>query len=183
MKQKIKYTLIFGILGIGMIYTFYFLIKKSQKPPVVFETVAPFDTMIIKKTVATGSVTPRKEVNMKSQVSGIIEKLYIVAGQQVKEGDVIAKIKIIPNMLNLANSENRVNSAQLNYDNTKIEFDRNKALFEQGVISKSDFQIFELRMKTTQEELNAAQNQMQIIKEGVSKSSGSTSNTYVKSTI
>jgi HlyD family secretion protein len=183
MLKKIRNIILIAILLGGFIWTFYFLFQKSQTPPVVFQTLTAFDTVIIKKTVATGSVIPRKEVNMKSQVSGIIEKLYIVAGQQVKEGDVIAKIKIIPNMLNLANAENRVNAAQLSYDNAKIEFDRNKALNEQNVISKSEFQVFELRIKTTGEELAAAQNQLQIIKEGVSKSSGSTSNTLVRSTI
>lgn len=167
----------------GLIYTFYFLFRKSQAPPEVFKTIVPFDTAIVKKTVATGSVTPRREVNMKSQVSGIIEKLYIVAGQQIRQGDVIAKIKIIPNMLNLANAENRLNSAQLGFDNTRIEYDRNKSLFEKGVISKADFQVLELRMRSAEEELNAAQNQLQIIKEGVSRSSGAVSNTMVKATI
>lgn len=181
-KKIIKITLLVAFVGL-IFWTFYFLYNKSQKPPEVFKTVMPFDTSIIKKTVATGSVTPRKEINMKSQVSGIIEKLYIVAGQQVKQGDVIAKIKIIPNMLNLANAENRVNSAQLNYDNAKIEYDRNKLLFDQSVISKSEVQVFELRLKTTKEELDASQNQLQIIKEGASKASGSASNTYVKATI
>lgn len=183
MLKKIRNAVLILILVGGLFWTFYYLFQKSNKPPVVFETSQPFDTTIIKKTVATGSVTPRKEINMKSQVSGIIEKLYIVAGQQVKQGDVIAKIKIIPNMLNLANAENRVNAAQLNYDNSKIEFDRNKQLFDQSVISKSDMQAFELRIKSTQEELAAAQNQLQIIKEGVSKSSGSATNTLVKATI
>lgn len=183
MVKKIR-NIILLVVFLGLIvWTFYFLFQKSQTPPQVFETVKPFDTTIIKKTVATGSVTPRKEVNMKSQVSGIIEKLFIIAGQQVKDGDVIAKIKIIPNMLNLANAENRVNAAQLNYDNSKVEYDRNKQLFDQSVISKSEFQSLELRIKSTNEELMAAQNQLQIIKEGVSKSSGSTSNTFVRSTI
>ncbi len=170
------------MLGL-FVWTFYFLYKKSQKPPEVFQTLSPFDTSIVKKTVATGSVTPRKEVNMKSQVSGIIEKLYIVAGQQIKQGDVIAKVKIIPNMLNLANAENRVNTAQLNYDNAKLDHERNKTLFDQNVISKSEFQVFELRLKSAIEELNAAKNQLQIIKDGVSSSSGAVSNTMVKATI
>lgn len=170
------------MLGL-FVWTFYFLYKKSQKPPEVFQTISPFDTSIVKKTVATGSVTPRKEVNMKSQVSGIIEKLYIVAGQQIKQGDIIAKVKIIPNMLNLANAENRVNSAQLNYENAKLEHERNKALFDQSVISKSEFQVFDLRLKSSFEELNAAKNQLQIIKDGVSSSSGAVSNTMVKATI
>jgi HlyD family secretion protein len=146
-------------------------------------TVSPFDTLIIKKTVANGSIIPRKEVNMKSQVSGIIEKLYITAGQEVKQGDVIAKVKIIPNMLNIANAENRINSAQINYDNAKLEFDRNKNLLDQNIISKQEFLPFDLRLKTTLEELNAAKDQLQIIKEGVAKTSQSSSNTFVKSTI
>ena len=73
----------------------YFLFKKSEEVPVSFQTVTAFDTSIVKKTVATGSVIPRKEVNMKAQVSGIIEKMYVVAGQEIKQGDIIAKIKII----------------------------------------------------------------------------------------
>ncbi len=183
MIKKIRnIILITGFLAL-LVWTFYFLFEKSQKPAEVFQTVSPFDTMIVKKTVATGSVTPRREINMKSQVSGIIEKLYVVAGQQVKVGDVIAKIKIIPNMLNLANAENRVNAAQLNYDNAKLEYDRNKALFDQNVISKSDFQAIDLKIKSNLNELEAAQNQLQIIKDGVSKSSGAVSNTFVKSTI
>jgi HlyD family secretion protein len=183
MFKKIRNIFLIAILLSGLVYTFYFLYQKSQKPPEVFKTVSPFDTSIVKKTVATGSVTPRKEINMKSQVSGIIEKLFVVAGQQIKQGDVIAKIKIIPNMLNLANAENRVNTAQLSYDNAKIDFERNKTLFEQQIISKSEFQVFEIRLKTTAEELAAAENQLQIIKDGVSKSSGSVSNTLVKATI
>lgn len=181
-KKIIKIVLLVAFLGL-IIWTFYFLFSKSQKPPEVFKTITPFDTSIVKKTVATGSVTPRKEVNMKSQVSGIIEKLYIVAGQQVKQGDVIAKIKIIPNMLNLANAENRISSAQLNFDNAKIDYDRNKVLFDQNVISKTDLQAIELRINTSKVELEAAQNQLQIIKEGASKTAGSTSNTFVKATI
>jgi len=181
-KKIIKITLLVVFVGL-IFWTFYFLYNKSQKPPEVFKTTTAFDTSIIKKTVATGSVTPRKEVNMKSQVSGIIEKLYIVAGQQVKQGDVIAKIKIIPNMLNLANAENRISSAQVSYDNAKMDYDRNKVLFDQSVISKADMQAVELRLNSSKVELDAAQNQLQIIKEGASKASGSTSNTFVKATI
>ena len=181
-KKIIKITLLIAFVGL-IFWTFYFLYNKSQKPPEVFKTVMPFDTSIVKKTVATGSVTPRKEVNMKSQVSGIIEKLYIVAGQQVKQGDVIAKIKIVPNMLNLANAENRISAAQVNYDNSKLDLDRNKVLFDQSVISKADMQAVELRVNSNKVELDAAINQLQIIKEGASKTAGSTSNTFVKATI
>ncbi len=183
MLKKIR-NIVLILLFVGIfIWTFYYLYQKSQTPPEVFQTTQAFDTTIIKKTVATGSVTPRKEVNMKSQVSGIIEKLFIVAGQQIKQGDVIAKIKIIPNMLNLANAESRVNAAQLAYDNSKIEFDRNQILYNQQVISKADFLLVENKLKSMAEELSAAKNNLQIIKEGVSNASGAVSNTFVKATI
>lgn len=181
-KQIFRTFLVILALGL-FVWTIFFFYNKSQKPLVTFQTVVPFDTSIVKKTVATGSVTPRKEVNMKSQVSGIIEKLFVVAGQEVKQGDVIARIKIIPNMLNMANAETRVNTAQINYDNAKLEYDRNKRLFDQSVISKAEFQVYDLKLKANNEELMASQNQLQIIKEGVSKSSGAVSNTLVKSTI
>ncbi len=183
MIKKIFRYLFITLIVVGILWTFYFLYNKSQEPPVVFKTTQAFDTLIIKKTVATGSVIPRKEVNMKSQVSGIIEKLYIVAGQQIQKGDVIAKIKIIPNMLNLANAENRVNQAKIGLDNAKMDYDRNQNLLNQSVISKADFQLYELKFKNTTEELKAAENNLQLIKEGVTKDAGSATNTMVKATI
>lgn len=178
----VKIVLIVALLG-GLAYLTYRFFSKPGNDEQRVETLSPFDTLIVKKTVATGSILPRKEVNMKSQVSGIIEKLYVVAGQQIRQGDVIAKIKIIPNMLNLANAENRVNNAQINMENIRIDYDRNKTLIDQGVISKAEFQPYELRLKTAREEVAAAQNQLQIIQDGVAKSSGQATNTLVKATI
>jgi HlyD family secretion protein len=170
-RRILKITLLVVLLGV-FVWTLYFLYSKSEAPPVVFKTIVPFDTSIVKKTVATGSVIPRKEVNMKSQVSGIIEKLYVVAGQQIKEGEVIAKIKIIPNMINMANAENRLNQAQINFDNAKLEYERNENLFKQGVIAQADFQPHELKLKSAREELDASENNLQLIKEGVTSLPG-----------
>ncbi len=181
--MKIVKIILLSLLVAGVLWTFYFLYQKSQQAPVVYKTLTPFDTSIVKKTVATGSVIPRREVNMKSQVSGIIEKLYIVAGQQVQAGDVIAKIKIIPNMLNLSNAETRVHQAKYTLENAQLEYDRNEKLFKQDVESKAEFLPYELKLKTAKEELEAAENNLQIIKEGVTKSAGSSTNTLVKSTI
>lgn len=183
MLKKIRNIFLIVLFVGAFIWTFIYLYQKSQTPPEVFQTTTVFDTTIVKKTVATGSVTPRKEVNMKSQVSGIIEKLFIVAGQQIKQGDVIAKIKIIPNMLNLANAESRVNATQITYDQAKTEFERNQSLYNQQVISKADFLVVENKLKAANEDLSAAQNNLQIIKEGVSNASGAVSNTFVKATI
>ena len=181
-KKIIKITLLVIVLGLFG-YTLFFLYQKSQKQPVVFQTLTPFDTCIIKKTVATGSIIPRKEVNMKSRVSGIIEKFYVVAGQEIKEGDIIARIKIIPNMAALQSAETRISQAKVNFDNASIEYNRNKDLLEKGVISKSDFLPSDLKYKSAEVEVRAAEDNMQIIKEGVSKSMETASNTIVKSTI
>lgn len=181
-RKTVKYLVLVIVLVI-FVWTIYFLYAKSQKPPVVYKTISPFDTTIIKKTVATGSIIPRKEVNMKSRVSGIIEKFYVVAGQEIKEGDIIARIKIIPNMAALQNAEVRITQAKVNYDNAKIEYDRNKELFDKGIIAKADFMPSDLKFKSAEVEVKAAEDNLQIIKEGVSKSMESASNTIVKSTI
>jgi HlyD family secretion protein len=181
-KKIIKYLVLVIVLAI-FAWTIYFLYAKSQTPPVVYKTINPFDTSVIKKTVATGSIIPRKEVNMKSRVSGIIEKFYVVAGQEIKEGDVIARVKIIPNMANLQSAETRISQAKVSYDNAKVEYDRNKDLFDKGVISRADFMPSDLRFKSADVELKAAEDNLQIIKDGVSKSMESASNTIVKSTI
>lgn len=170
-------------LAILFIYTIWFLYKKSEEKPIVYNTVAPFRANIVKKTVATGAVLPRREVNIKPQVSGIIEKLYVVAGEKVRKGDMIARIRIIPNMLNLANAESRLNRAKLAFDNSKIDLDRNQKLFESKMIAYADFQQIQLAFNNAREELDAAENNIQLIKEGVSKSSGKATNTIVRSTI
>lgn len=181
-KRIIKISLILITLA-GFGYTMFYLYQKSQKPPVTFQTISPFDTVIIKKTVATGSIIPRKEVNMKSRVSGVVEKFYVVAGQEIKEGDVIARIKIIPNMASLQSAETRISQAQVSLDNVTLEYERNKKLLEQGVISKADFLPSDLKYKSAQVELKSAEENLQILKDGVSKSMETASNTIVKSTI
>lgn len=181
-KKIIKYLLL-ALMVLVFGWTIYFLYDKSQTPPEEFSTKAPVDTTIIKKAVATGSIIPRKEVNMKSRVSGVIEKFYVVAGQEIKEGDVIARIKIIPNMQALQSAETRVTQAKISFDNAKVDYDRNKALFDQGVIAKADYMPYELKYKSAELEVRSAEDNLQIIKEGVSKSMETASNTIVKSTI
>jgi HlyD family secretion protein len=181
-KRIFNYFLITAVVVI-FIGSIYYLYNKDKQEVITYETISPFDTTIVKKTVAAGSVIPRREVNVKSQVSGIVEKVMVIAGQQVRQGDIIARIKIIPDMVNLANAENRVNMAKINYENAQTEHQRNETLFKQNVISKADFQPFELRLRSTKEELEAAENNLQLIKEGVTRSAGSATNTLIRSTI
>lgn len=182
MKKIIRIVLGLFLVGI-FAYTIIFLYKKSIKKPVVFNTENALITNIVKKTVATGAVVPRKEVNIKPQVSGIIEKIYVLAGDIINKGEVIARIRIIPNVINLANAENRINRAQLALNNAKLDLDRNQKLFEAKMISFAEFQQFKLAYDNAKEEISAAENNIALIKEGVSKNSGKATNTIVRSTI
>jgi HlyD family secretion protein len=182
MKTVIRLGILAIVLGVFG-YTMYFLYQKNEAPDTMFHTETAYTSNILVKTVATGSVVPRQEILIKPVVSGIIDKIYLEAGEMVKKGDVIARVKIIPDMVNLNNAENRVERAKIDLDNTKIEHDRNEKLFKDAVISYAEFQPFELRLKNARLELTAAQDNLAIIKEGVSKTSKSASNTLVKSTI
>jgi HlyD family secretion protein len=182
MKRALKVLLTVVIFGI-FIYTIYFLYQKSQAKPVVFETTIPVKMNIIKSTMATGSVVPRKEVEIKPKVSGIIDELYVVAGEKVRQGDLIAKIKIIPDMVNLNNAQSRLNRARINFEDARRQYDRQKDLFDQGVIAKVDFETVEITFKSAQEEMEAAENNLELIKEGQTAKGDQPTNTMVRSTV
>jgi HlyD family secretion protein len=182
MKKYIKIGLLVLLLG-AFAFTLVFLFQKSKPKPIVFQTKTAFKGNIVKKTVATGSIVPRKEIEIKPKVSGIIETIYIIPGQKIKKGDLIAKVKIIPDMVSLNNAESRVNRAKLSYDDNKQEFDRQKKLFDEGVIPEAEFQKIRLAYNTAREELNSAENNLELIREGVVKKSGQSTNTLVRSTI
>jgi HlyD family secretion protein len=172
-------TVILGIFG----WTLWFLYQKDQQPPEVFETVQAEQRDIIKKSVATGSVVPRNEIFIKPQISGIIQTIYVKPGDLIKSGDLIAKVKVIPNMVSLNNAENRVNRAKISLENAKVDYNRNSELLKKQVISEAEFQPFELTKKQALEELNAAEDALAIVKDGVSKKTGNSSNTLIKSTV
>ncbi len=171
------------IIIIGLfIGTGYYLYQKSEEPPVVFETDKPFVTDIVKKTIASGTIVPRKEIALKSQVSGVVEKLHVEEGQMVKVGDLIAKIKIIPNVVALNNAKAQVEAAKINFDNAERELARQKELYEEKVISQFDYNQFLLDYKLRKQELGAAENNLELIREGASQKSGNVSN-LVTSTV
>jgi len=174
--KRILIILTIIIAVASFVGTGYYLYQKSEEPPVIYETNEPFITDIELKTVATGSIVPRKEIDVKSQVSGVIEKIYIEAGNQVKEGDKIAKIKLIPNVVALNNADVRIKTATINFKNTEQELNRQRELFEQKVISEFDYNQFLLNYNLARQEVEAAENNMLLIKEGASKKEGISSN-------
>jgi len=182
--MKTFFKILIGLILVGIIgYTMYFLYEKSQVKPIVYETSSPFVTNIIKKTTATGSVVPRKEIEIKPVVSGIIDDLYVEEGEMVKKGDLIAKIRIIPNMINLNNAKSRIDVANINLKDAKRNYDRQLSLLEKGVIAKADFETYETAYNNAQEELETAQETLELIEEGQTKNAGGQTNTLVKSTI
>lgn len=174
-----KKVIMFGVLGLVafiFIGTIVFLYKKSQQAPVVFKIDTPAVITIIKKTVAIGKVIPRREIEVKSQVSGVVEKVFVVAGQTVKKGDVLAKITLRPNMLNVNSAESQVQSAKINLQNSESEYKRQKALFEQKLISESEFNKFLVSYDLQHEALINAENYLLLLKSGATKNSDKVSN-------
>ena len=182
MKKVLRIFFIVLVVGL-MGYTLYFLFEKNQEEPVVYNTKSAEITTIIKKTVATGSIIPRKEILIKPVISGIVADVYVEAGDYVKKGDVLAQIRVVPNMVALNNAENRVNQAGIELEQATIDYDRNKTLYDQKVISDATFQPIKLRMRRAGEELESAKNNLKIVKEGVSSSGNAVSNTRIRSTI
>ncbi len=182
--MKTFFKIFFGVVILGVfVYTIFFLYQKSQAKPIVYQTTTPFTETIIKKTVATGSVVPRKEIAIKPQVSGIIDKIYVEAGDMVSNGDLIAKVRIIPNMVNLNNAESRVKQAKISIRDAQADYNRQKELFDGDVIAEAEFQDAEIAFNQAQQELEAAENNLQLIKEGQTKNTGETTNTLIRSTI
>lgn len=182
MKKIIRISVIVLIIAM-VVGTMGFLYSKSKPPKLVFKTKTPVMTTIMKKTVATGSVVPRKEIEIKPQVSGIISEVYVTAGKKIKAGDLIAKIQIIPDMLSLNNAESRLERAKVSYDDAKIEYDRQKKLLEQKIIPAAEFQKTSLAFQNANLELKSSEDNLQLVKEGVSKKSGGATNTLIRSTI
>ncbi|MCF8378068.1 MAG: efflux RND transporter periplasmic adaptor subunit [Bacteroidales bacterium] len=182
MKKFLRILLLVIILG-GFVWTIYFLYKKSQKLPDVFAIESPFISNIERKTVATGKVVPRIEIEIKPQVSGIVQKIYVEEGKMIREGDLIARVKIIPNMISLNEAEYRLETARNNFEDAGKNFSRQKKMFDQGVIPEAEFQKYELEYLNSKEELQAANNNLQLIKEGVTSKSDETTNTLIRSTI
>ena len=171
------------VLLSGFAATLYYLYSKSDEPPVVHPTKTAFRTDIVKKTVATGAVVPRKEVSIKPQVSGIVEAILVEPGRQVRRGDLIARIRIIPNSVAQAAAENRVNVAVIGLDDAQREHERHRRLFDDGVIPESLLRQHALALERAREELTAAKDALEIVRKGTTVRRGSSSNTLVRATI
>lgn len=176
MSKKAKIILI--IIAILFVIALIWFGKKNKKSIIEYETETPFKTTIVKKTVATGIVTPLEEIEIKPQITGIIDKILLTEGAKVTKGDLIAMVRVVPNEQSLISAKGRVDNIKLNVDNAEIAFKRNKNLFDKGVISKQEFERFELTYNQAKQDLQNAQNDYVIIKRG-SAASGGAANTNI----
>jgi len=179
--KYLKYVGLFA-LGFGILFSIAFFVKSNSTSAIQYETQTLIIATIEDKIVATGKVLPEDEVNVVPQIAGIIQELYVEEGDEVSTGDLIAKIKVVPNEQTLNSAEGRVKSAQIVMNNSKIEFERNKLLYEKEIISEQDFNSATLRYNQDMQNLSNAKSDLQIIKLG--SSGGSTiTNTNVRATV
>ncbi len=181
MKKILSYFLIvLVVLIVGA--AFFYLYRKSQSKPVMFETESPEIADITKKTVATGSIVPRREVEVKPKVTGVLTELYVEPGKIVKEGDALGKISIIPDAMQTNQAESGVRTAQIAFENAKRELARNEALFKQGVVADAELQKYRTEFALRKQELSTAGSSLQLVKEGATRGQGKTSTLIVTAT-
>lgn len=180
--MKILKYLGIAIFVFGLLFAAAYFVKTNSKSIVAYDTQSAIVTSIERKTVVTGKVIPEDEVEIKPQISGIIEQILVEEGDQVKMGDLLARIKVVPNEQSLSNAEGRLASLQLVLENSKIEFERNKKLFEKEIISLREFQSAELSYSRAQQDVVNAKNDLQIIRSG-SAGGSATANTNIRATV
>ena len=163
--------------------TFVFLYMKSKPQPAVYDEFAPKVTDISKTTVITGTIEPRDEVEVKPQISGIITEIYKEAGETVKAGEVIAKVKVIPDMSQLSSAESRVRLADVNLKQAEVNHRREKQLYDRQLVSAEEYDNVRQALDQAREEKAAAVDALEVVRDGVSSSNASASSTLIRSTI
>ena len=164
---KIAAVVIVAVIFVG---TFVYLYQKSQTKPTVYEVETPKYADIKRTTVLTGSIEPRDKVEIKPQINGIISEIIKEAGDEVKNGDIIAKVKVIPEMEQLNAAENRVRLAKFEADQAVRDYERTKKLYDDKLVSAEEYEKAKLAMDKAQEEMKTANDALQIVREGVSSS-------------
>ena len=181
--KKYSKLIIAAIIALIFIGTFVFLWQKSQPKEVVYNEFTPKNDSIQKTTIITGKIEPRNEVNIKPQISGIISELLKEPGDYVNAGDVIAKVKVIPDMAQLSSAEMRVRLAEINLKQAQTDFEREQNLYNQKLVSADEFDKTKMSLAQAKHEKIAAQDALEVVRDGVSSSNAKASSTLIRSTI
>ncbi len=182
MKKVLK-TVGWVLVGLFVIYTFYFLWKQSQPAPVVYELVAPEQRDVVKQTIATGTLEARTQVELKPQITGVVTELRVKPGQTVKAGDLVAVIRVIPDMNQLTQAQSSVESARISLEEVEREAERTQRLFDKGVVSKEENEQAQSNLASARDRVVAAKAQVEVITRGSSARAGSVNTTEVRSSM
>ncbi len=182
MKKYLKF-IVAGVIALVFIGTFVFLWMQSRPKTVEYEVCTPKVMDLRKTTIVTGKIEPRNEVNVKPQISGIITEIMKEAGQMVQAGEIIAKVKVIPDMGQLSNAQARVRLAQINLKQAETNYQREKQLFDKGLVSADEFDKVRQAYNQAREERQAASDNLEVVRDGVSSGNANTSSTLIRSTI
>lgn len=178
-----KKIIVACVVALVFIGTFVFLWFKSQPQPVEYDEFKATIGDVRKSTVLTGKIEPRNEVNVKPQISGIITEITKEAGQTVQAGEVIAKVKVIPDMAQLSSAQSRLRLAEINLKQALTDHEREKVLYDKGLVSADEYDKVRQTMQQAREEKAAAEDNLEVVRDGVSRSNASASSTLIRSTI
>ena len=181
--KKFGRILTITLVAAVFVGTFTYLFQRSRPKEIKYEELTPELGTISKSTVVTGKIQPRDEVNVKAQISGIVAELYKEAGQTVEKNEVIAKLKVIPEMSQLSSAQSRVRLSEVNLKQAQTNYEREKKLFDQQLVSAEAFEQVAQSLKQATEEYNASVESLEIIRDGVSSSNKSGSSTLVRSSV
>jgi len=182
MKKGCTITILI-FLALAFAGALFWLYKKNAEPPVVYETEQAEVRSISKSTVATGNINPKEEVLIKPNISGIIDEVYVEAGDYIKSGDLIAKIRVVPNVSSLNSANSQIQTAKIDLDNQKRVYERQKTLFGKGVISANDYDAAETAYKQAVQTYNATLQSAEIIRTGTTKGMSNIAQTLIRSTV
>lgn len=182
MNKAVK-ILVWSLVALVFVGTFAFLIINSRQKPDVYELVSPSRQNVERTTVLTGNIEPRDEIEIKPQIAGIISEILVEAGDQVREGDVIAKIRVVPDESQLSSAQSRVETSRISLENARTVYERTKSLYDKKFESREKYESDLANYQSAKQEFDQAQDQLMIVRDGVSASNAQSSNTLVRSTV
>ncbi|MDD6130201.1 MAG: efflux RND transporter periplasmic adaptor subunit [Prevotellaceae bacterium] len=172
-----------AIIALVFVGTFVFLYRKSRPKETVYNEFVSKRADIRKTTVITGRIEPRDEVSVKPQISGIITQLYKQAGDRVDAGEVIARVKVIPDMGQLSSAEARVRLAEVNLAQARVDHQRMQNLYRKQLVSDDAYDKVHQSLVQAEEEKAAATDALEVVRDGVSRRNAKASSTLIRSTI
>jgi HlyD family secretion protein len=167
-KRLLAFVLMAGFAGTSG----YALYLKSMRPSQTYQTTHPFRTTIRHTIIANGTIVPRKEVSVKPQISGIIQKILVERGDVVKVSDLIAVIRPLPNPGDVNTAEGELHHARIGHLHAKQEFERVEALVKRNAATQNEYEKLRTELHLAEQRLTTARRHLEIVQTGASAALG-----------